>query len=201
MRVVGLTGKFCSGKSTVAEALASRQGVCVIDVDALGHAALAVRRDEIRAVFGEGVCAADGSIDRAVLGCRVFSSDADRARLEFLVHPEMVRMCRWRLEELEHDPEVRCVVIDAALLTRMGLDRLCSVVVFVESSLPVRWFRALRTRGLTLRDLIRRERAQRDIRLENACGDYVLYGIMNDTSRDSLGLQIDEFLSIVLSAE
>lgn len=201
MKVIGLTGKFCSGKSTVAKALASRQGVCVIDVDALGHAALAVRRDEIRAVFGEDVFAADGSIDRAVLGCRVFSSDADRARLEFLVHPEMVRMCRRRLEELEHDPEVRCVVIDAALLTRMGLDRLCSVVVFVESALPARWFRALRTRGLTLRGLIRRERAQRDIRLENACGDYVLYGIMNDASRDALGLQIDEFLSIVLSAE
>ena len=201
MRVVGLTGKFCSGKSTVAKVVGSQPGVRVIDVDVLGHAALEARRDDICALFGEGVRGPDGSIDRSRLGSIVFDSESDLARLEFLVHPEMVRMCQRQLDVLSHDPDVRVVILDAALLTRMGLDRLCSLVVFVQCVLPIRWIRALRTRGLSLKDLIRRERAQRDIRVENACGQYLLYGIMNNTSREALGLQIKEFLSIVLSAE
>ena len=89
MVIIGLTGGIGSGKSTVAALLAER-GARVIDADRIGHEAYLPGTpgwDQIVAAFGRDVVAADGTIDRAALGRRVF---ADREALETLnriVHP------------------------------------------------------------------------------------------------------------------
>ena len=89
MFTVGLTGGIGSGKSTVADCFAAH-GVPVIDTDVIardltapGGAAL----DAIRAVFGETVMQADGTLDRAALRRRVFADRAARRQLEAILHP------------------------------------------------------------------------------------------------------------------
>jgi dephospho-CoA kinase len=91
MFAVGLTGGIGSGKSTVADCFASL-GVPVIDTDAIarqltapGGAALAA----IRAVFGEAVMQADGTLDRAGLRRRVFAAATTRHQLEAILHPRI----------------------------------------------------------------------------------------------------------------
>jgi dephospho-CoA kinase len=88
---VGLTGGIASGKSTVAD-LFAELGVPVIDTDVIA-------RDVVRpggpalpalvAAFGPGVLAADGSLDRRRLRARVFADDAERRRLEAILHPHI----------------------------------------------------------------------------------------------------------------
>jgi dephospho-CoA kinase len=91
MFTVGLTGGIGSGKSTVADCFAAL-GVPVIDTDVIardlaapGGAAL----DAIRAVFGEAVMQADGTLDRAALRRRVFADSAARHQLEAILHPRI----------------------------------------------------------------------------------------------------------------
>jgi len=87
--LVGLTGGLASGKSTVARLLEAR-GVPLLDADREVHrlyrpgaaGAVAVAR-----LFGDGVLAVDGSVDRSALARQVFADEAALARLNAAVHP------------------------------------------------------------------------------------------------------------------
>lgn len=94
--VIGVAGKYCAGKSTVTDILAG-DGYRVIDVDRLGHEALARRVDDVRHTFGDEYIGADGAVDRTRLGSLVFRDREAMRRLEGIVHPEMVEMVRERL--------------------------------------------------------------------------------------------------------
>jgi dephospho-CoA kinase len=86
---IGLTGGIGSGKSTVAQMLVAR-GAWLIDTDAIardltGSGGRAV--EAIRAAFGDGYIAADGSLDRARMRLAAFADPASRRRLEAILHP------------------------------------------------------------------------------------------------------------------
>lgn len=89
MFVVGLTGGIGSGKTAASDYLASK-GITVVDADLAsrvivspGQAALAA----IETRFGNGVIAADGTLDRRALRDIVFADDAARRDLEAITHP------------------------------------------------------------------------------------------------------------------
>lgn len=89
MYKVGLTGGIGSGKSKVADMLAS-WGAAVIDTDVIAHeltapggAAIA----HIRQAFGPDVIAANGALDRAAMREIAFHSPEARRRLEAILHP------------------------------------------------------------------------------------------------------------------
>ncbi|MCJ7671665.1 MAG: dephospho-CoA kinase, partial [Acidimicrobiia bacterium] len=89
MLLVGLTGGIGSGKSTVAALLVER-GAVVVDADAVARSVVEPGTPALAALverFGEGVLAADGSLDRGALRERVFGGDAARRRLEEILHP------------------------------------------------------------------------------------------------------------------
>lgn len=91
MFAVGLTGGIGSGKSTVADCFAAL-GVPVIDTDVIARALTApggAALEAIRAVFGETVMQADGTLHRAVLRRRVFADSAARRQLEAILHPRI----------------------------------------------------------------------------------------------------------------
>jgi dephospho-CoA kinase len=78
-----------SGKSTVATQFANL-GVPVIDTDEISReltAPGAVLLADIRRALGDGVFAADGSLDRSATRKRIFADAAARLRLEAILHP------------------------------------------------------------------------------------------------------------------
>jgi len=86
---IGLTGGIGSGKSTVGAMLAAL-GAPLIDTDLIareltlpGGAAI----DAIRADFGAGFIAADGSLDRERMRTAAFGNADVRKRLESILHP------------------------------------------------------------------------------------------------------------------
>ncbi len=90
---VALTGGIGTGKSHVVRLL-RRRAVPTIDADQLARAAVQPGQpaaEALRARFGPGIFAADGSLDRLRLGRLVFADDAARAALEALVHPPVRR--------------------------------------------------------------------------------------------------------------
>jgi len=158
--ILGVTGSVAAGKSALSARLAAL-GAAVIDVDALGHRALAAGevRDAVVAAFGRGVLAADGSLDRRALAGSAFGDAAARARLEAIVHP-VVR--RWIDEAVAAAQRggAPLVVVDCALLFESGLDAICDVTLAVDAPEAVRAARAQAMRGWDESELRRREAAQ-----------------------------------------
>lgn len=84
-----VTGGIACGKSLVGSFLETL-GVAVIDADTVCHDLMRAGTplfSMIIAVFGREIVAADGEIDRAVLGRRVFGDAAALGRLNALLHP------------------------------------------------------------------------------------------------------------------
>ncbi|MCX8145044.1 MAG: dephospho-CoA kinase [Azovibrio sp.] len=87
--VVGLTGGIGSGKSTVAEAFVAL-GAGLVDTDVLARQLTGPEGAAMPALierFGPGICAADGSLDRAAMRARAFADPGVRRELEALLHP------------------------------------------------------------------------------------------------------------------
>ena len=155
--VVGLTGKYCAGKNTIALEFEKR-GFIHIDVDRLGHTALGQMKGALVDVFGRGILE-NGEISRKKLGAIVFSDENEKKKLEAVVHPGMVRMVKKAIEE-------NCggdVLINAAILFQMGLDSLCDIIVWADAPVFSRIKRALRRDGIPLKEILKRIIIQRNL--------------------------------------
>ena len=89
MYVVALTGGIGAGKSEAAK-LFSTYGVPIVDVDVISRGLTAAGQpvmERIAEAFGQEFIAADGSLNRPVMRERIFASDADRKKLESILHP------------------------------------------------------------------------------------------------------------------
>ena len=117
MYVIGLTGGIASGKSTVGDFFRNHD-VAVIDADLLGHRTYepdTVTYGNVVATFGDDVIADDGSIDRAVLGSKVFGNPSELKRLTDIVWPGIRRLASEELSNLEVSGS-QIVVLEAAVL-------------------------------------------------------------------------------------
>jgi len=88
---IGLTGGVASGKSLVAE-LFAEHGVPVIDTDEIARQVVAPGQkalEVIQAEFGPDMLTIGGELDRAALRSRIFASEAERQRLEAILHPRI----------------------------------------------------------------------------------------------------------------
>src|SRR6185312_3545053 len=93
---VGLTGGIGSGKSEVAKIFAEL-GAFVIDTDELAREAVApgsAGLSEVAAIWPQVV--REGALDRQALAAIVFADDAQRERLNAIVHPEVRRLAAER---------------------------------------------------------------------------------------------------------
>ena len=173
--VIGLTGKSCAGKDLFASLLPSER-FFIIDVDKLGHEALAMNRDALVKAFGDRILKDDGSVDRKILGPIVFSDSDKLAILNSITHP-------WMKE------------INAALLESMGFVPHCDIVVLVIAPYEKRLERALQRDGMTPEAFRARSDAQKEIGESLfSCGRRMVT-ILNDGDEDNLRQQALFFAS------
>lgn len=190
---IGLTGNVASGKTTVADRWRDA-GVRVIDADRLGHAVLVedeAAKEALVAAFGEGILAADGSIDRTALGERAFAADDGVRRLNSIVHPPLLERLRDELERSRGDEEPLAVV-DAALVFEFGMDEDLDAVVLVTTPPVVRAERLRRTRGLDDERIARIMAAQMPDAEKVDRSDYV---VVNDGSLEELVAAADRTMT------
>ena len=148
LSVWGITGPIGSGKTTLAEILV-RPGAMNLEVDQVGHAVLGRSgvRDRLAKSFGDSILGEAGGIDRRRLGELAFASPEATATLNRIMHPAMIEEVE-RILTGERDRGTPLVLINAALLYTMGLDRLCRVILYVRAPDLVRLDRIVSTRGL-----------------------------------------------------
>ena len=121
MIVAGLTGGIATGKSLVASMLRD-EGIPVFDADVIAREIVQPGRpawDEIVKTFGEGVLAADRTLDRPKLAAIVFSDAQKRKALEAITHPKIrEEIAKNILEVAMKGGDV--AVVDAALMIETG---------------------------------------------------------------------------------
>nr|VFK56403.1 MAG: dephospho-CoA kinase [Candidatus Kentron sp. TUN]VFK58873.1 MAG: dephospho-CoA kinase [Candidatus Kentron sp. TUN]VFK62713.1 MAG: dephospho-CoA kinase [Candidatus Kentron sp. TUN] len=114
-RPIALTGGIAAGKTTVARTLAE-QGIPIIDADEIARELVKPGQpafDEILSAFGTDILDATGRLDRGVLRTRVFSTPANRERIEGILHPR-IKQEMWRRVDIAKGPY--CVLAIPLLL-------------------------------------------------------------------------------------
>ncbi|HXX58808.1 MAG TPA: dephospho-CoA kinase, partial [Thermodesulfovibrionales bacterium] len=141
MLIVGLTGNYGMGKSTVLR-MFRKLGAVTLEtdeiVDTLLHDETVLVR--IRKVFGETVIAQDGSLDRARIAAVVFRNRELREGLEGIIHPLVFEKIRDILEEMkERDGDEKVVIVEIPLLFEKGyagqFQKTVTVFTSVEAAL------------------------------------------------------------------
>lgn len=131
MKIYGLTGGIASGKSTVSRML-RELGAQVLDADVIAREVVEPGTPGLQAVAERfpGVLDADGRLDRAKLGARVFGDPQERAALNALLHPLIGQQFLLRTQALA-ELGVERVIYDAPLLIENRLHEAMNGVVLV----------------------------------------------------------------------
>ena len=173
--VVGLVGPLASGKSVVARELGDL-GAVVFTADGVNRDLLAPDQPLLRKVveaFGPEYVRADGCLDRAALGRRIFEDEADRTALEAMVHPAMTEELARRVAQARA-AGAPFVVVEAAVLHKMGAAGLIDVVVKVTASREERKRRLIERDGLSVEEAERRLAVHEKLGLEDVPAEYVI---------------------------
>ena len=138
---VGLTGSIAVGKSFVTSVFADL-GCRVLDADQTAREVVMPGAVGLAAVvreFGEDILATDGTLDRARMGSIVFADEAQRLRLNQILHPFIIARQDEILLEWEREDPNGIGVVDAALMIESGgykrFEKL--IVVWCEAELQL----------------------------------------------------------------
>ena len=121
MLVIGLTGNFGTGKTTVSQILAEL-GAVIIDADKLGHELLQPHSQayqEVVSAFGKAILRPNREIDRDKLGQLVFTNATALTQLNRIMHPKMYEIAQERIEQ-HHKQGTKVAVLEATLLIEAG---------------------------------------------------------------------------------
>jgi dephospho-CoA kinase len=149
---VALTGGIGSGKSTVAQAFA-HYGIDIIDADVIARQVVTPGRPALAAItarFGSPILHADGTLNRPALRQKIFSSPAEKAWLDRLLHPLIHAETRRQIAAAR-SPWCLWVV---PLLVENRLEKLADRVLVVDVDPRVQIERTM------VRDGITREQAE-----------------------------------------
>lgn len=182
--LVGLTGSFGSGKSSVL-ACFKELGASVVDSDvavAEAYASNESFRSDLKARFGEGIFDTSGQVDRKALGKRVFGDPEELTWLELVLHP-LVR--EHRNQQMASAPEALWIA-EIPLLFEKNLEKEVDRSVSVVSSYSLRVSR-LKNRGFSPEEVAARSKRQLPQNEKISRADFV---ILNDGSFEFLRRQV-----------
>ena len=183
--IIGLTGGVASGKSEVSrhfEAL----GIVVADADLAARDAVAIGSEGLADVvdmFGAGVLASDGSLDRPAMRRRVFADADARKRLEGIIHPRVRELLHGACEKADSPYAIAAVPLLAEGGGRKAYPWLQRILV-VDVPEAVQLQRLLRRDGIDELLARRMIEVQATRRQRLAIADDVL---VNDGGLDGLG--------------
>jgi len=196
--LIGLTGTYCAGKNHVASLLEAR-GLPVLDVDKLGYKVLEAEKETIFAQFGRDLQKKDGSLDRRLLGQKVFGKPEKLAALEAIVHPAANRMTTEWVAEREKAGDRACV-INAALLHRSPVFSRLDRIILVTAPFFTRLIRAKRRDKLSWVEILKRFASQKDFITQYLSINAEIYKVGNPgltgagNPRKKLERRLDKFI-------
>lgn len=181
--VIGLTGSFGSGKSTVA-GMFRELGVPTLDADVAAREVVlpgTPALKEIVEAFGPDVLAADGTLDRKKMADLAFGDANARKKLNAIVHPRVGERIANFLTTHSSAP---AVVLEIPLLLEGGRKAPVNKVAVVTTDERSRFARLKRS-GFSEKEVIARLGSQMSQVRKAALADFVIHneGDIEETRR------------------
>jgi len=195
VKLIGLTGGIGAGKSTVSAALAAR-GAVIVDADAITKELQQPGTEvfaRMLADLGDGILAADGTLDRQGLAAIVFNDKEKLQKLQAIVWPAVAAETLARIEAQKGTDNV--VVLDIPMLTVKGRYGMAGILV-VDTPVEVAVQRLVEHRAMPEDDARARIANQPSREERKALADFV---VDNGGSPEDLEPQIDAAWSWIQS--
>jgi dephospho-CoA kinase len=178
MYLIGLTGGIASGKSVVAQRLASH-GAVVVDADVLARRVVEPGTPGLARIaeeFGPDVINPDGTLNRAALGAIIFPDAERRAALNAITHPEILKLGNQLFEAARAADPHAVGVYDVPLLVEAAhhRPRKYDLVVVVHADAETRLRRMVELRGMTRQEATHRLNSQASDTERLAIADVVI---------------------------
>ncbi|MDY6844271.1 MAG: dephospho-CoA kinase [Spirochaetota bacterium] len=196
MTILGLSGSIASGKSTVSKMFVEL-GAYLIDWDKLGHDVMLPNQSAWKAVveyFGKEILNEDQTINRPVLGQKVFNKPEELQKLNQLVHPEIYKEDERLANKIRSEYPNAVIVKDIPLLNpdmKKVFDMI--LVVFANEKNQIK---RLAERGFDQVEAIKRIKAQPPIEEKMEIADFIIY---NDGSLDETKRQVEKIYTTLTS--
>lgn len=191
-RIIGLTGGIATGKTTVANYLASADNLPILDADIYARDAVSTGSpilDAIAQRYGEQILLPDGSLNRQKLGEIIFNHQDERNWIEGLIHPYV----RDRfLKEIAQSPSQTLVLV-IPLLFEAGMTNLVTEIWVVRCSQEQQLQRLMQRNHLNREQAKARINSQLSLEEKVARADVVLD---NSFTLEALLKQVDVALKI-----
>lgn len=171
-KIVGITGGFGTGKSTVAR-MFGHFGARIIDADKISQDLIKPREEICRKItrfFGKEILNKFGFINRRKLAGIVFGDGKSLAKFNKIMHPAIIRRMKHQMKSAKED----IVVLDAPLLLETGLDRLVDTVVVVDANLGNQIKRIQKRAALSKSEIIARIKSQIPLKKKLHLADFVI---------------------------
>ena len=185
MFLVGLTGNYGTGKSTV---LKMFQCLGAVTYDADQIVALLLREEavikQIRNLFGEGVLRANGSLDKKKVAAIIFAHEASRRALEDFLHPLVFEKINRLLRQADNGSGI--VVVETPLLFERHYEGEFQQIITVQTQQENALDR-LQKKGVRREDALQRIQSQLPITDKTSRSDFI---INNDGTREETELQV-----------
>ncbi|ABA19908.1 dephospho-CoA kinase [Trichormus variabilis ATCC 29413] len=193
-RIIGLTGGIATGKTTVANYLASAHHLPIFDADIYARDAVSLGSpilDAIAGRYGKEILLPDGSLNRPKLGEIIFQNQDERHWLESLIHPYV----RDRFLKAIAESTSPILVLVIPLLIEVQMTNLVTEIWVVICSESQQLQRLMERNHLTLEQAQARINSQLSLKEKAAIADVVLD---NSSSLESLLKQVDIALNFEL---
>lgn len=181
--VLAVSGKCCSGKNHIT-GIMEVYGFESIDVDLVSADIFKNSTEAIISIFGSEVLE-NGVVNRAKVGDQLFADKSKRAALESIIHP----LTYEHIYNIIDKNPTGDYIINIPILKEMGLIERCNAIIWVQSPLLLRIYRALKRDNYTIITVLRRIMAQKKLSIKHLNSTVDKYCINN--SWYSIGLERD----------
>jgi len=190
-RIIGLTGGIGSGKSTVANYIASKGiPVYIADEEAKKIMERTDVKHNIQNLFPQSVLNDDNTLNRNKIAEFVFSNPEKLKQLNAIVHPAVKNdFSNW----MKKHKDASFIIKEVAILFETGGHKDCDKVILITAPEEVRIERAMKRDNSTKESVLARIKNQLPEADKIKLSDFVV----ENTNLETTLLKIDEILKIL----
>ncbi|MEW6619166.1 MAG: dephospho-CoA kinase [bacterium] len=134
--IVGLTGGFATGKTTVTKIFQSL-GAVIIDADKIAREVVAPNSpvwQNLKEYFGAKILNKDLTLNRTRLADLAFNNETYLRKLNEITHPPIIQKIKEEIERIQNTTPNKIIIINAPLLIEANMVSLVNKIIVVTAS-------------------------------------------------------------------